>query len=278
MRRAARAVVSLTAVAALLDIAPACGGSPFESDPAGAGGSSAGAAAKGGTAGASAHGGGGQGSGALAGTAGTTSPASGGTANGGAAADTGLGGEGNVGQAGAAGSGSNDCEVELLVDGAFDASSTAWAESADPLRALVLHQSADPLLDENVSPMSPEYALFLGGVNGDNSNIAQEFVVPEAALTLVVSGWVHVHTAESPDQDWDFAYLDLETEANGSSNVADFTNLDQNDDWTSFSFPVNAAPYAGATTTFRLSSVNDDNAETSFFLDSLSIVAKICDN
>ncbi len=275
MRRAARAVVLSVVLATAAELIPACG-SRFTSD-AGAGGAAAAAGGKAGAAGSSMHAGGNLGA-----VAGATADGGAPDGSAGAAAGDGDGGEPGGGSGGQAGSGSGGdsggCLLELLTDGGFDGQSFAWTESAQPLRSLVVHQSLDALVAEDVAPVSPEYLLWLAGVDSDMSSISQEILVPEAAVALVVSGQLHIHTDESFDQIWDSLSLELTTASHEPAPFAAFSNLDANGDWAQFSFRIDAAPYQGSSATFRMSSDSDDNTVTSFFIDSTSIVAELCDN
>ncbi len=271
-----RATMALAALTALVEALPACGDA-FESEP-GSGGTTAaggGGGARGGAAG-STQVGGGSGTGTSGGAAGKGGQSNGGSTAGGTPGSGGEGGSsGAFAEAGAGGTPS--CELELLADGGFDLADSLWTQSPAPYRPLIVHQSSQALLDEGVSPVSPEYLLWLAGVDSDLSTIYQDFEVPEGALLLVVQGYEHIHTFEDSSQVWDALSIDLTNASDELTPVADFSNIDANEEWVPFTFTVDASVYAGGTATLRLSSTSDDNTLTSFFIDSLSVTAKLCD-
>jgi hypothetical protein len=120
--------------------------------------------------------------------------------------------------------------------------------------------------------------LLLGGVDSDNSAVSQQINVPENALSLAVSFYLHIHTEENDAQIYDSVTLHLSTGATDVVPVATYTNFEANDDWQPFSFELEATPYRGMTPTFVIGSQTDVGGLTHFMLDSFSITATLCED
>lgn len=279
MRWPAREVAVGAAVAGVLNLLPACGpefskGAATGGD-ANAGGTSAGSNGSGGnkSGGAPSTTGGKAGSGSSGGGRPATNAGAGGSSGN---AGAGEGGDFSMSHGGAAGGGSSACEVELLTNGGFDALNEGWLQMADPTRGLILHQSSDILIDIQDQPVSPEYLLLLGGTDSDHSSVSQQVSVPENALSLVVSFYLHVHTEEDDAQVYDTVTLNLGTDASEAVPVATYTNFDANEEWEPMSFQLDATPYRGMTPNFVIASETDSGGHTHFMFDSVSIIATLC--
>jgi hypothetical protein len=282
MRWPSREVALGVVVAGAVNLLPGCGaefvkatsiggdanaGSAHGGSTSGSGGKSGGASSTGGKAGSV--------SGGAGGTA--TNAGAGGSSGSSGNAGSGDGGDTSMSQAGAAGGGTVACEVELLTNGGLDTLNAGWLQMADPSRGLVLHQSSDILIDIQDQPVSPEYMLLLGGVDSDSSTVSQQINVPEGALSLAVSFYLHIHTEEDQAQIYDSVTLELSTSATDVVPVASYTNLDANEQWEAVSFQLDATSYRG-TPTFVIGSQTDVGGLTHFMFDSFSITATLCED
>jgi hypothetical protein len=283
MRRVVREVTLFAAIASTMNLLPACGSEFIDADSNGGGGnggtggsSSVGAKAAGGSGGSKTiTGAGTAGMGPVSGAGGSQpSPGTAGTSGEGG----GEGGTAPIANGGAGGSDTgNECEVELLTNGGFDALSPGWTEMAAPARALILHQSSDVVIALQDVPVSPEYMLVLGGANDDDSRVSQAISVPDAALSLLIRFYQHIHTEEVDPQTYDSLTLGFSTGAAETTPIASYTNLHENEDWEPVSLVLDAAPYRGTNLTFTLHSDADGMADTIFMLDSFSITADVCE-
>jgi cysteine-rich repeat protein len=202
----------------------------------------------------------------------------GGGAGGAGGASDGGGGAGGAGGGGGstpdAGSGGNPCvPTSLLVNGGFDDGDTGWSEMSDVRTTLIVRQGDPALVAAGVAPESPAYLAWLGGgAIADNSVISQQVTIPNNAVHVSVRGFIYITTLDDPTTPFDTANAEI---VNGASTLplSDWSNADHSDAWVSFDASVVAVPLRGMTVTFQVRSFNDDELTTSFFLDSLSLIA-----
>ena len=291
MRWAAREVVFGVAAAWVLSLA-ACGsefsgveGSTGGSDKAGSAGAGtsagkSGSPSAGGKSGGN-NAGGSAGQGVVSGSGGMEPNPVGGKAGSGGGSSSGSAGEAgesSMETGGVGGVGSTpECELELLTNGGFDVLNSGWSQMASPERALVWHQSSDYWMDLGHDPVSPEYGVVLGAADYDHSSLSQPVTIPADAVALVVSFYMHVHSDEGGGQIFDTLTINLTSGNSEPVPVATYDNNDANDDWAPVSFPLDATPYRGKTLTFLILSQADDDVDTTFMLDSFSLIAKRCD-
>jgi hypothetical protein len=127
---------------------------------------------------------------------------------------------------------------------------------------------------------SPPRLAWLGyNAHGEEPALRQSVRIPPDAVQVNISGYYRI-TTEEGDCDCDQAYVELERPgANGgviTTSLADWNNEDANTAWMPFSTFVNGAAIAGQTVTLQLRVVMDDGVISSFFFDSLSVVADVC--
>jgi hypothetical protein len=214
------------------------------------------------------------GAGGAAGTGGTGG--TGGSAGSGATAGTGgtSGTGGNAGTGGAAGSGGRPCMMELLTNGGFDSGNPPWMQVTD-LRPLIWNQMNTP-----ITAQSPTRLAWLGeDAHGEEPALRQTVQIPPDAVQVNISGYYRITTDEG-DCDCDQAYVELERPGPDggviTTELLDWNNEDENSSWMPFSTFVNGAAIAGQSVTLQLHVVMDDGVNTSFYFDSLSVVADVC--
>jgi cysteine-rich repeat protein len=238
----------------------------------GAGGAT-GASGAGGTTGAGGTGGTtGRGGAGAAGATGAAGTGGGPAGAGGGPAGTGGGSAGSSG----GGTGGGACSVELLANGAFDSGDTGWT-SVTSGRALIYDYNS-PDLDQTLAPapVSPAGFAWLGyDVVSETVLLKQPIQIPPGTLSLSVSGYVQIWTNDDPNVAYDLGYAEILV-GSFAQEVDHWSNVDQGTDWTPFSQNIDTTGVAGATATFQLRVKMDDGADTSFFFDSLSVIAKRC--
>ena len=189
-------------------------------------------------------------------------------------AGPGTGGSGGAGAMGGAGGGA--CAIELLTNGNFDGMS-GWTADDPSGRPLIYDQTG---LNPVQAPQahSPPNMAWLGyNVDDSTVTLSQSVMVPANAITLTVSGFRLIRTDEDNQSVYDTANLALDSGA-GRLNLRPqpWSNQDRSNTWLDFSYTIDAAPYAGTTATFVIHVEMDDDVNTSFFFDTLSVVADVC--
>jgi cysteine-rich repeat protein len=192
-------------------------------------------------------------------------------------AGTGNGGMGgSAGGGGMGGSAGGACASELLTNGNFDGTS-GWTANDPTGRPLIYDQTG---LNPAQAPQaqSPPNMAWLGyNVHDSTITLRQSVMVPANAVTLTVSGFRLIRTDEDSQSVYDTANLALDR---GASRLdlrpQPWSNLDRSNAWLDFTYTVDATPYAGTTATFVIHVEMDDDVNTSFFFDTLSVVADLC--
>lgn len=185
-------------------------------------------------------------------------------------------GTGGMGGSGTGGTGGGACAIELLTNGNFDDTS-GWTANDPSGRPLIYDQTG---LNPAQAPQahSPPNMAWLGyDVDDRTITLSQSLMVPADAVTLTVSGFRLIRTDEDSQSVYDTANLALDSSA-GRLNLRPqpWSNLDRSNAWLDFTYTVDAAPYAGTTATFVIHVEMDDDVNTSFFFDTLSVVADVC--
>jgi hypothetical protein len=212
---------------------------------------------------------------------------------GGTAAESGAGGSSEGGSNATAGSagfaGEASCG-ELLTNGAFDLGATAaWQEYvtySDTLR-IVVPRDDESLAAEDVQPVSGEYLAWLGGIPDNDerhyiSRLHQSVRIPARTSRLSFSGWIRIKTLEEETETaYDRAYAQIvQVHDNpGDSSVlhlfAGWSNRDSGTEWVEFDFATtNLDALRDRTLTLEVYSNTDENYQTSFWFDSLSLYAE----
>jgi hypothetical protein len=225
------------------------------------------------------------GSGAEPGTGGTD-PTGGntGTGAGGTPPITGgnTGAGGRTGAAGASGGETTGgCNNELLVNAGFESGKgVGWEEMSDwPGIDLVVNEDDPALTAEGVSPYAGSFLAWLGGIPDNEWDhnvtlIQQRVLIPATASSLTLSGRHLVQSADDPSAEYDEAYLEFDLDDAVVWQSIRLTNLSASTGWVSFSkTTTDLEDLAGKTLLFYAYARTDPTGKTSFFLDSLSLVA-----
>ncbi len=174
-------------------------------------------------------------------------------------------------------------DSELLVDGNLDSLSPNWQQASSSGYYIV---SADTSIDPDNAPILAEtspYFAWLGGVPGEFSEIFQRVSLPEGTISLQLSFYYRIASSVTTD-DFDVAGARLRN-ATGDDELyvfADWANQDESLGWQPFEASIDAASWAGDDVQVyffaQMSERADgDESNTNFFIDSVSLVATVCD-
>jgi hypothetical protein len=164
--------------------------------------------------------------------------------------------------------------VELITNGAFDVSDeTGWIQSSAKWETLVVGET-----EAGAAPHSGAALARLGGYVGTSELPADDTLlrtvpVPESATELEFSVHTRVTTEDAAPQGNDTLYIALDSEAVYADLALDDTDV--HDTWQEYSQPVSDLA-AGKTLVLLISTHNDDANATSFFVDSVSLKARVC--
>ena len=164
----------------------------------------------------------------------------------------------------------------LLTNPAFEMTTTGWMETLIASQAIVR-------ADGPVAAHTPTLKAWMGGVLGDILGppavdaLWQDVAIPASTTMLVITGMYDVRTVEtSTGTAFDTGSLALVTTANAPiETVLALSNLTPKTTWTAINHPVVAA-VAGMTIRLRMTSSNDFTAASSFYFDSLGLMATFC--
>jgi len=165
---------------------------------------------------------------------------------------------------------------ELLSNGHLDAGHVDWTEASASYSQVIYHYDYVPTLLPHTEPN----VAWLGGGEGlmDESNsLSQVVSVPAGAVRLELSFFYQIWTEELPDGHNHLAVSLRSTEANGTDlTLVTFYNQDKTRVWTGFRSTLDATDWAGSDATLEFSGTGIDGF-THFFVDSISLVATVCE-
>jgi hypothetical protein len=203
-------------------------------------------------------------------------------------AGAGSGGAGNAGGGMGGGSGSGSCTTVTvpLRSAGFDSDTTAWVPYDDGMGppALPIIVAAAVF---GITPPSPANIAHLGGADGMSATapyyagMFQSIMVPAGAVTLTLSGSRQVRTQESStsfiyDRMAIQLYEDALDPATYIGQFQTFNNLTPANAWATFSSEVAVTSFAGQTVDLDMWAECDDSLISDFFIDSLSLTARVC--
>lgn len=179
------------------------------------------------------------------------------------------------------------CGNQLLRNGGFDRGDVEWRTSSTwPGVTVILPGDDAALQRENVAPHTGTHLAWLGGIpsNRYDSHVValeQLIVIPETASTLTFSGRVWIRTEEDNAADpapYDVLYADLFDGPGDDAKVSwlagSWSNLDATTGWVAFERQTTTTYLVlGREVAFQLHSRTDPELVTSFWFDSLRLVA-----
>lgn len=178
-----------------------------------------------------------------------------------------------------------ECGEPLLINGDFENEMQAWTEETS---FVGLSQRVHPLVvavdDESVRQFEPvaqsgSYFAYVGGVpddedRGHHSAIVQKVIIPTNATALWLRGYVWVTTEDTPDDEYDFGFIQLERTPEDEHYLQfDFwTNQDANDGWLAFDLLLDdLSDLPGKEVRFLVGSITDQQGTTRFWFDALRL-------
>jgi hypothetical protein len=164
--------------------------------------------------------------------------------------------------------------TQLVVNPAFDEAPAGkgWTQT--------LIASDAPLVtdEDGVTEQTPAMKAWLGGIAAPlfftvKDTLVQDVVIPANTTSLVLTGFYDVRTAETATTAFDTARLVVtKTDGTTIATVLSLSNLTPKTAWTTFAHAF-SQDLSGQTVRIRITSTNDDVDVTSFFFDSLSLLA-----
>lgn len=164
--------------------------------------------------------------------------------------------------------------TELMINGSFDGSPIGTGWTAAPINATYPIVTAQ----DGVAEQSPVNKAWMGGLAQANANdsLYQDIAVPAGATQIVLTGFYDVRTAELGSTVYDSGKVELvQTSGALIESVKTLDNAHATTTWTALNHPVTAA-VAGQTVRLRFSTASDTTYTTSFYFDSLSLKATVC--
>lgn len=225
--------------------------------------------------------------GTLAAAGGAAAGGMAGKASGGTAGKAGTGGttNGGSGGSGAGTGGSDGCSQQLLKNPGFEQGNSNWTLQSDYPGVSAIVRADDPGLKlEGVAPREGNYLAWLGGIPDNQFEsyyvaITQVIHIPAAASSLTLTGYVRIKT-EEPDinQTFDRGFIQLEYADDRPDLLwlpAHWTIDQANTDWVRFeAVLMDTSKVIDQDVMLRAQAETDPNLKSSFWLDSLSLVAK----
>jgi len=159
--------------------------------------------------------------------------------------------------------------VELLQDGGFEAGlpNPVWQTSSN---------ISSDILDDTPMPAahSGNWKAWMGGANGVQERLWQEFAVPAGVMGLKISYWWQVSTFEDRLGPFDTLTVQIRDSAgNLLQTLEALDNGDASTQWQQSTFTVNG--YGGQTVQLAFVADTDGTNPTSFFIDDVSVL-KTC--
>lgn len=167
--------------------------------------------------------------------------------------------------------------LELLSNGNLESGYEGWTEMSENYDHVIFVYGYIPTLQPHTTP----YVAWLGGGEGllDESNsLSQVVSVPAGAAELKLSFFYQIWTEEGLPDDHNHLQVSVRsTEADGTDDeIVTFYNQDETRVWTHFSATIDAIPFAGSYAILEFSGTGIDGF-THFFIDTISLVATVCE-
>jgi hypothetical protein len=198
-----------------------------------------------------------------------------------------AGSAGTLSEAGSGGEGGvvGGCDNQLLINGDFEQGHRGWTEDSNftSMFQIVQPGSAPGLAEYGVTPQAGRYLGWLGGIPDNNeqkkyrTTLKQTVIIPDEATSITLTGHIWIATEEA-EPEMDYMVAEIGEAVDGDNNL-DVCWLAQwwwngttTSGWVPFTYTTSFACVRG-TRVFRLESRQDPEVETSFFVDSLRLVA-----
>jgi hypothetical protein len=217
----------------------------------------------------------------------TDAGAAGEAQQGGTSAGTGGTGGAAAGSAGTGGTGApKGCDEQLLLNGDFDGGAVDWQEESSwtgihGVGDIILQRGDADLVEAGIEPDSGDFLAWFGGVpdtdQGFRINLVQTVTIPTEVTRLVLSGKIRIATLEDPDDRYDQLDIALVESEDVWWSFHVWDNRDAVSSWKPFEVLVTDDTLdilRGRTLIFQVESGTDAEFMTSFWVDSLKLVAE----
>lgn len=178
------------------------------------------------------------------------------------------------------------CDQNLLINGSFELEDDSWTASSSyaafeqRVHPLIVTNDHESLAPYEVTAHDGSRFAFLGDVPDDeymgyHTTLTQPIFVPEEAMGLVLLGYVWVDTNESDEQEWDRAYVQLESQENSEDywQFAFWTNRDAGGGWVKVDeYIEDLEQVRGKHVNVVVQAVTDQSTPTRFWFDELEVV------
>lgn len=178
------------------------------------------------------------------------------------------------------------CDQNILANGNFEAGKEGWVSSSN---YTAFEQRVHPLVVENGHESLTNYAVaahegtlfaFLGDVPDNeydkyHTTLTQSIFVPQDAVGLALIGQVWISTQEVDDQEWDIAYIQLESRENSEDywQFKYWSNRDASEGWVKFDAYLEVVDaLRGKHVNLLVQAVTDQGGATRFWFDALEVV------
>jgi hypothetical protein len=163
-------------------------------------------------------------------------------------------------------------QVNLLLNGNFDEGpGIGWTEYSSKGWNIICSAAELPSL----MPHSGTYVAWLGGDYNLNDYLYQDVVIPNNATDLTIKLYRYFATQETSGTYDQVALLIRNPNTNQIlETLATWSNLDSTSSWVFQSIPI-SGNYAGMPVRVYFNSSSDSLRNTNFFLDTISLDAKI---
>lgn len=176
-----------------------------------------------------------------------------------------------------------ECQLQnqqLLVNPVLDLSPTGmgWVQNnVDDVYPII---TADKGIDEH----TPPFKAWMGGWEATNLGVQsvtdsmyQDVTIPATTTALRLTGHYEVRTAELETAPYDTAQVALVLpDGTPLETVLSLSNGTPTTTWTAFDHAF-ASTYAGQTVRLRIITTNDVIEPTSFYFDTLALIATVCE-
>jgi len=166
--------------------------------------------------------------------------------------------------------------LELLRNPDFEAGNTVWTEISSNYPQVIFLFDYVPTLRAHTE----SYIAWLGGGEGpvdEHNSLSQTVSIPAGTVLLELSFFYQVWSDDLPD---DQNYLNVTLRATGENQndeaIVTFHNQDETRVWRRFSTSLDVARWAGSDAVLEFSGASVDGY-TAFFIDTVSLRAKVCE-
>jgi hypothetical protein len=165
--------------------------------------------------------------------------------------------------------------LELLSNGYLDSGNVDWVEMSATYGQVIFPYDYIPTL----FPHTQVFVAWLGSGEGagDSNSLSQTVAIPAGTVRLELSFYYQVWTEELPDDTNRFDVRLLSPDMTPSDlDLFTLHNQDQTRVWTGFRTSIDATAWAGSDAILEFAGSSPDSY-TAFFVDTISLVATVCD-